>query len=294
MGPSRSHLLAAACLTYCAAPRLPAQDKPRVDHVGQSVPDYMTGDECLFCHRGRTADTWQQTPHARTIRPVETDPASAKGFPSDATHILGAHPPYRALKLIAYGKFALYDNAKKSWDTNKFADRCAGCHATAVDPSSKAFSSFSIDCNTCHGDVPRKHANEGALAWLAKKHSKDPKDIVAICGQCHLRGGVAKSTGLPYPDNFDAGDQLFRDFRVDFSNATDGSLNTGDRHIYRVARDAMNGGDLSCIDCHFIHPDNEDRHALVPNGPVCLYCHNSTGPMNAVKKYTVHSPLCEY
>ena len=34
------------------------------DHAGQPVPNYVTGDECLFCHRVKVADTWQQNPHA--------------------------------------------------------------------------------------------------------------------------------------------------------------------------------------------------------------------------------------
>ncbi len=30
---------------------------PGNNHVGQPVPEYLTGDECLFCHRVKPAST---------------------------------------------------------------------------------------------------------------------------------------------------------------------------------------------------------------------------------------------
>ena len=42
--------------------------------------------------------------------------------------------------------------------------------------------------------------------------------VTSICAQCHVRTGKSRSTGLPYPNNFVAGDNLFRDFQVDFSD----------------------------------------------------------------------------
>jgi len=29
---------------------------------------YVTGDESLFCHRVKVADTWEKNPHARTVQ----------------------------------------------------------------------------------------------------------------------------------------------------------------------------------------------------------------------------------
>ena len=259
-------------------------------HAGQPVPKYVTGDECLFCHRVKIADTWEQNPHSRTIHPREDE-----NLPTDATFILGAHLPQRRLKPDGYGKFDLLSTDGKNWDRETFALRCAGCHTTAVDPRTHAFSTSSLDCYTCHGIAPENHPNDTSLVWFSKKHSRDAKQIISICGQCHLRTGKSKASGLPYPDNFVAGDNLFEDFHVDFAQADDASLNAGDRHILRNARDVVQQGtDVTCISCHKVHDHTSTRHRLVLSGPICLDCHNAEGPKNAVKQYTVHSKLCEY
>jgi hypothetical protein len=254
------------------------------------VPRYVTGDECLFCHRVKVADTWEKNPHARTVRPRDDgDPV-----PAEATFVLGAHPPQRGLKQDGYGKFDLLSPGK-TWDKQTFALCCAGCHTTAVDPQTHAFSTSSLDCYTCHGIAPENHPNDTSLIWFSKKHSKDPKQIVSICGQCHLRAGKAKSSGLPYPNNFVAGDNLFADFQIDFTKADDPKLNPADRHILRNVRDVVqNGGDVACISCHKIHDDTSAKHRFVLTGPICLDCHNPDGPKKIVKQYSVHSDLCEY
>lgn len=285
MGPRRRLKWAGALL---CAPLL-AQS-----HAGQPVPKYVTGDECLFCHRVKVADTWEQNPHARTVHPRDSGD-SAEDYPADTESILGAHAPQRGLKPDGYGKFDLLSADRKSWDKQAFELRCAGCHTTAVDPQTHAFSAASLDCYTCHGVAPQNHPTDTSLVWFSKKHSRDPKQIVSICGQCHLREGKSKSNGLPYPDNFVAGDNLFEDFQVDFGKAEDAGLNPGDRHILRNVRDVIsNGADVTCISCHKIHGDTSAKHRLVLSGPICLDCHNAEGPKKAVRKYTVHSKLCEY
>ena len=255
-------------------------------HVGQPVPKYVTGDECLFCHRVNIADTWQQNSHARTVHPGETD---------ETESVLGAHPPQRRLRPDGYGKFDLLSRDGKTWDKQVFALRCAGCHATAVDPETHTFSTASLDCYTCHGVAPQNHPNDTALVWFSKKHARDPKQIISICGQCHLRNGKSKASGLPYPDNFVAGDDLFADFQVDFSKADDPDLNPGDRHVLRNVRDVIvDGSDVTCLSCHKVHDHSSAKHRLVLSGPICLDCHNAKGPKKEVTKYTVHSELCEY
>src|SRR5262245_18934853 len=76
------------------------------DHVGKPLPDYMTGDQCLFCHRNVVGPTWEREPHAWTIRDRAVPPSVAQ-VPKDATHIIGSPQHYRALKLSGYGKFDL-------------------------------------------------------------------------------------------------------------------------------------------------------------------------------------------
>src|SRR5215212_5085478 len=48
------------------------------DHVGKTVPEFVTGDECLFCHREKIGTTWGANRHNLTIRPFEDNsPARA-------------------------------------------------------------------------------------------------------------------------------------------------------------------------------------------------------------------------
>ncbi len=273
-----------------AALPLPAQD-----HVGQPIPKYVTGDECLFCHRVKVADTWQQNPHALTVHPRPEDEISDENLPTDAAYILGSHPPYRGLKEDGYGKYDLLSHDGKSWDPEAFALRCAGCHTTAVDPKAHTFSASSLDCYTCHGVAPENHPNDTSLIWLSKKHAHDPKQIVSICGQCHLRGGKSKSSRLPYPNNFVAGDDLFRDFQVDFAKADDASLSPNDRHIYTNVRNVVqHASDVTCLSCHKVHDNNTAKHRLVLSGPICLDCHYAEGPKKKVKQSVVKSDVCEY
>jgi hypothetical protein len=236
-----------AGLQACAGPPGPALVALLVTCIALSaqVPGYVTGDECLFCHRVKVADTWQNNPHARTVHPRD----DTDSVPSNITLVLGAHPPQRGLKPDGYGKFDLLSADGKTWDKQKFALRCAGCHTTAVDPQTHAFSASSLDCYTCHGVAPENHPNDTSLIWFSKKHSRDPKQIVSICAQCHLREGKSKSSGLPYPNNFVAGDDLFGDFQVDFTKA-------GDHIVHNVRDVLMNGGDVTCIACHKTRPLN--------------------------------------
>src|SRR6202011_4203655 len=100
--------------------------------------------------------------------------------------VLGGRHQLRFLKPSgAYGKFELLSTAwvpphtdqpgklagteNPHWESKTFADGCAGCHATAVDAKTRAFSSPSLDCFVCHGDVPANHPKDPSLAFLARK-----------------------------------------------------------------------------------------------------------------------------
>jgi len=98
------------------------------------------------------------------------------------------------------------------WDGDKFAKSCAGCHTTAVNPDTQAFSTVSIDCYSCHGAVGTEHATEPELMPLAKARKDSPAAVTSICASCHVRFGKSRSTGLPYPANYVPGDNLFQDF----------------------------------------------------------------------------------
>jgi predicted CXXCH cytochrome family protein len=296
------------------------------NHVGKPFPEFVTGDECLFCHRNTIGTTWQANAHGITVRHREDAPALRRILTEqpklapvarDIEFFLGSRHRVRFLKQDARGKFALLpaqavltrsDQAQEwigleslRWDSDRFANTCAGCHTTAVDPATKTFAAFGLDCFTCHGDVTLDHTRDTSLVWWSAKrrNAKDFREIQAmtsICAQCHVREGRSRSTGLPYPNTFVAGDNLFQDFTVDFSRAEAADVNPGDRHVLRTVRDVVLYGSstLTCLSCHRVHASSTTKHRLVPRAPVCFDCHDSQGSRLATKVYEVSSRLCEY
>jgi hypothetical protein len=291
------------------------------DHVGMPVPEYLTGDECLFCHRGNIGPAWQMNPHNRTMHLLEDVPAvSAElkkrvGEPigSEATIELGGKLLSRFLKRNdAYGKMDMLSAAwkppsaakpgewvsadKPHWETKAFADGCAGCHSTGVDSTARAFSSPSLDCFTCHGVVDPNHSKDTSLVHLSQKRNDSARIVMSICAQCHARGGKSRSSGLPYANNFVAGDNLFRDFQVDLSPEASAKLDPGERHIMENLRDVVVLGkeDTTCLTCHQIHKQSTLPHRRLVKSEICLDCHNATGSMKIRKTYEAHSKTCGY
>jgi hypothetical protein len=296
------------------------------NHAGQEVPEFIHGDECLFCHRQNIGQFWQLSPHARTVRQREDatefngllkERKTLAAFDAQVEYFLGSRHIVRFLKKDGYGKFALLnaqavlasdgkkaeqwrEAEKPGWDKDKFANQCAGCHTTGIDAKTKAFAAFGLDCYVCHGSVNLEHSNDTSLILLSRKNRTGKQVVTSLCAQCHLREGKAKSTGLPYPNNFVAGDNLFQDYEVDWKKADDANLNPGDRHVYRNAREvAVNDGDVTCLNCHQAHYDGKTsptlRHRRLPRAPICFDCHsNEEGKFKEVKKYVVKSVLCEY
>jgi predicted CXXCH cytochrome family protein len=288
------------------------------NHVGKPIPEYVHGDECLFCHRNTVGVTWQKNAHGLAVRQSEDAPelqTLARKLPELSSvvngigYFLGSRHRVRFLKKSGYGKFSILNlqavlsgnvidkgsGDSPSWDKEKFGRRCAGCHATAVDASTNSFAAFGIDCYACHGLATLDHSNNTSLMWLSKKRRDDVRAITSICAQCHVRYGKSRSTGLPYANNFIAGDNLFQDFAVDFAKVDDLNLNPIDRHVLRNVRDVAVRGDLStfCLTCHDLHVSSTSRHSQARRGAICADCHG-TKFTPQVKPYDVHSPLCEY
>ncbi len=268
------------------------------DHVGQPVPEYVTGDECLFCHRD-IGPTWPENRHQLTIRPVDPESPAMKffqgnpdtiRFAAQAEFLLGSDRHVRLLKRAPqYGTFELLstaysaaddgagrllDPAHAKWEHTAFAAKCAGCHTTGVDSTKITFSSISLDCFTCHGNVALEHTSNTTHALLSPD-SRDARQVVSTCGQCHLRGGKSRSTQLPYPHNFVAGDNLFRDFQVDWSLDKLHEMNPGDKHIWENARDVAVFGrlDVTCLSCHDVHAQTTEKHQALDETAACNTCH---------------------
>ncbi len=294
------------------------------NHVGKPLPEFVSGDECLFCHRNTVGATWQSNAHgvalrhredAAELRELQNSNPKLKEMGDQIEYFLGSRHRVRFLKKDGYGKFAILDtqavlNAERKverwesadspkWDKEKFANRCAGCHTTAVDAKTKTFSAFGLDCYTCHGSVDLNHTNDISLVLLSKKRRNDVKVITSICAQCHLRESKSKTSGLPYANNFVPGDNLFQDLAVGWANAEDANLNPGDRHVWRNVRDVVVNGDesITCLNCHQVHAAGGAnptlRHRRILRAPICSECHAADSFKTPVR-YTVRSSLCEY
>lgn len=286
-----------------------------------ALPDYITGDECLFCHRFEVGKSWQTNRHNLTIRPIDSDETAVRElrahdalepFADRVDYVLGNKNRMRFLKKArGYGQLELLsielvpakENAvarllhaqNANWDASKFGDSCAGCHTTQLDSRKRTFAAVSLDCYVCHGAATLDHTKDTAQVLLARARKESPRVVVSICGQCHLRGGRSKSTGLPYPNNFVAGGELFGDFAVDWTLADDLDLNPGDRHIYQNARDVIERGkaEITCLNCHSVHEQSAAAHRRRPNSELCLACHLATGPKSVRRPYVAESPTCE-
>ncbi len=287
------------------------------DHVGKPVPEYVTGDECLFCHRSDVGPSWSKNRHQTTVR--EPEPGSAplaalqaspelKPFAADAALLMGGPRSTRFVKRsAAYGKLDLLTAAyeagklrltdpKPHWDTATFAGGCSGCHTTAVDPATKAFAAVALDCYACHGLVEAAHSKKPELALLSRKRNDPARVVTSLCASCHVRTGKSQATGLPYPDNFVPGDNLFRDFRVDLSPAALAALDPADRHVLENVRDVtvLGKNDVTCLSCHDVHKQSSRKHRKVAEDDSCATCHNETGSKKKLKAFEVHSKTCQY
>jgi predicted CXXCH cytochrome family protein len=291
------------------------------DHVGAELPEFMESGECLFCHRNEVGTTWGANKHNRTIREPEGDNQALAALRANSTTkeaadevqlVLGDTRANRFLKRsTAYGKLdmlstkaslsrtgraklELTDNP--TWNADIFAAECAGCHATAIDPETQAFVTPSLDCFVCHGDAPPEHANDAKLMPLAKNRKDSAAVVTSICAQCHVRFGKSKSSGLPYPNNFVAGDNLFRDYQVDFTRADDPLMNPADRHVLDNVRDVVLYGreSLTCLSCHSVHTSSTKAHRDVPDQKYCAHCHEAGKPKKEHLLYEVHSERCQY
>ncbi len=294
------------------------------DHVGKPPPEYAAGDECLFCHRRDVGPIWSRNPHNRTLRPVaaagpegtaalaalKAEPA-LRPFAAEPRFLLGRRRRIRFLKpAAAYGQLELLSvqwrpaagrrpgrllrTAAPRWDARRFGDACAGCHATAVDPATRAFAAAAVDCSACHGLVDPGHSTDPSLVLLSPRRRDSARVTTSICASCHLRSGRSRSSGCPYPNNFVPGDNLFRDFQVHFSAAALAALNPADRHVVENVRDValLGRSEVTCLSCHDEHRGATVRHRRLARRPYCDSCHQPGG--TKVRPSTVSSPTCEY
>lgn len=299
------------------------------DHVGGELPDYATGDECLFCHRIEVGPAWPGNVHQLTMQAIDRDStpyravaaAVSGGLESAAVTVGSGDVAVRFLRPSgAYGKFELFSHGWRVppgsgvdggddggvvlgegegvWlDDVHFARRCAGCHATAVDAETAALSSPALDCFTCHGVVDMGHGSDTSLVLFSQQRRGEPREVVSICGSCHLRGGTSRSTGRPYPNQFVPGDNLFLDFEVDLSPPAIAKLDPGERHIRENVAAVLEGDrprSTTCITCHSVHDQTSAGHQVLRWDASCGTCHPDADDPTRLVEWERHSETCEY
>ena len=204
------------------------------------VPDFVHGEECLFCHRNNIGSAWQRNAHNLTTRQIEG---------SDDV-VLGRHAT-RRLRKTGYNRLAFIDG-KSTTDFNR---QCARCHATAVDPSTFTYSYLGIDCYSCHGSVDLRHSAREATVPLGKRSPVDAQAATAICAVCHLRGDA--------PDLNPADRHVYR-------ASQDGAClnchsihgNATDRHRRVLASEI-------CNDCHLPGQPRKQVRSFQARHPLC-------------------------
>jgi predicted CXXCH cytochrome family protein len=87
---------------------------------------------------------------------------------------------------------------------------------------------------------------------------------------------------------------LFRDFRVDLTNAALERLNPADRHVQENVRDVVLLGQdrVTCLSCHDVHGSSSQKHQLLADSNICRNCH--ADGTNKLIRYEVHSQICGY
>jgi hypothetical protein len=287
-------------------------------HAGVPLPESETGGQCLFCHEETLEPNWNGNHHQLFIRPADASPEGIEAFAEagveqalleEITHVMGGGRQHAYLRLAeANGEADLFGpryNAEKKiavqltdagWKPSVFNDTCASCHATGYDTTTGHFQSLSLDCMVCHGDLPMSHADNPTEALFSKTAATPPHVEISICGSCHIRSGVSKSTGKPYPNNYIPGDNLFIDLEVDWNTASLNKLNAADRHIVWNAREVVLYGneEMTCTTCHDVHDQSTLRHQELEEQRYCFICHAGKDTRSGFQGNRVRSEVCGY
>ena len=107
---------------------------------------------------------------------------------------------------------------------------------------------------------------------------------------------MSRSSGLPFANNFVPGDNLFKDFEVNLSDARIVNEGPGDAHVLQNVRDVVLSISkaIQCTSCHSVHGESSKQHTRLAEQPICFACHTRGEPMARVKDEVRHSAVCEY
>jgi predicted CXXCH cytochrome family protein len=169
------------------------------------------------------------------------------------------------------------DPEKRSWFL-----KCAGCHATGVDPEAKTFTEIAIGCEACHGPGGNHvEATAENMMGTIVNPALLPADLSAqICGQCHTRG--KDPTGYGYPKEF----LPTLNLNLLYTPVTpekdtpkrfwpDGTSKSHHQQYLDWERSTHAEEGVTCHTCHTVHTSANKFQTKAPGSTLCVNCHQA-------------------
>ena len=119
MSELRAALLALAVLAVSSGCRSKeGKPSPSGGEPVASIPEYMSGDECLFCHRDKVGVSWRENAHRSAIREADREDPALAALASagikesgEVDYLLGGKRRTRFLRKKEYGRLELLSTA---------------------------------------------------------------------------------------------------------------------------------------------------------------------------------------
>ncbi len=264
---------------------------------------FVGSETCKKCHE-RTYLEWKTSLHSRMMRDVKLEPLANIGdfntpndvrtfSKEDVAYTLGSQWRQQYLKKEGQDLIvlpAMYNVSLGVWRAyfpdkpveRDWFNRCAGCHATGVDPKKQTFVEMGVACEACHG--PGSNHVEAVpgfeIPTILQASRLTPALAAQICGSCHTRGRD-KTEKYAYSVEY----QIYKgmgNIRLYFDE-----VNPADNHEYfwpsgeskysnqqyldwKQSEHAKVG--VNCITCHDVHRSKSALQSVgeVPNPLVVI------------------------
>jgi hypothetical protein len=264
---------------------------------------FVGSETCKKCHE-RTFLEWKTSLHSRMMRDVKLEPWANIGdfkIPSDVrtfnkedvAYVLGSQWRQQYLKkegkdlMVLPASYNVFVGEWKTYLPDKpvaryWFNKCAGCHATGVNPEKKTFVEMGVACEACHG--PGRNHVEAVpgfeIPTIIQASRLTPALAAQICGSCHTRGRD-KEGKHAYPAEYQIHKGLgnIKLYFDEVNPATDPdyfwpsgeSKYSNQQYLdWKKSEHAKVG--VTCITCHDVHRSKSALQAVgeVPNPLVVI------------------------
>ena len=264
---------------------------------------FVGSETCKRCHE-RTYLEWKTSLHSRMMRDISLEPLanigdfeSANGArtftKSDVAYTLGSQWRQQYLKKEGQDLIvlpAMYNIFLGEWkpyyadepNERDWFKKCAGCHATGVNPEKKTFVEMGVACESCHG--PGSNHVEAVpgfeIPTIIQASRLTPALAAQICGSCHTRGHD-KTGNYTYPVEYQIYkgmgnirlyfDEISPDTNSEYFWPSGESKYSNQQYLdWKQSEHAKVG--VNCITCHDVHRSKSALQAVgeVPNPLVVI------------------------